>query len=128
MLSEAFIGKAGEKKPPGRGVFQTGTKHLSRMIKVQDSLGTSVTLFFVMSYLRLCRSPRTAVQIECMVMIDHSATFLRKVEQRLSIFFRGYILSVQDTSQKKHLISVLYLVQCIAQSLGQEVRYIFPTE
>ena len=52
MLSEAFIGKAGEKKPPGRGVFQTGTKHLSRMIKVQDSLGTSVTLFFVMSYLR----------------------------------------------------------------------------
>ena len=61
-------------------------------------------------------------------MIDHSATFLRKVEQRLSIFFRGYILSVQDTSQKKHLISVLYLVQCIAQSLGQEVRYIFPTE
>jgi hypothetical protein len=95
-------------------VFQTGTKHLSRMIKVQDSLGTSVTLFFVMSYLRSTGVPRTAVQIECMVMIDHSATFLRKVEQRLSIFFRGCILSVQDTSQKKHLISILYLVQCIA--------------
>jgi hypothetical protein len=31
--------------------FRIGTKHLSRMIKIQDSLGTSVTLFLEMSYL-----------------------------------------------------------------------------